>query len=76
MQSLVTEVAACSWEAAERFEDGHFDFVFIDASHDEESVRKDIAAWLPKIRQGGILAGHDISYPGVPGCGESTSAKL
>jgi len=43
--------------------------VFIDAAHDEESVRSDLAVWLPCIRRdGGIIAGHDYSaehWPGV-----------
>lgn len=41
------------------------DAVFIDADHREEAVRADIAAWLPIVKPGGILAGHDIDEPGV-----------
>lgn len=48
-----------SLEAAAHVEDGSFDFVYIDAAHDTESVRRDLEAWLPKVRAGGILAGHD-----------------
>lgn len=50
-----------SWEAAGIFREGQVTIAFIDAAHDYESVRKDIAAWWPKVRAGGILAGHD--YP-------------
>lgn len=41
--------------------------VFIDGDHSYESCRADIVAWLPKVRRGGILAGHDYSdtFPGV-----------
>ena len=46
--------------AASRIEDNSLDFVFIDASHDEESVKKDIEAWTPKVRKGGLISGHDI----------------
>jgi predicted alpha/beta hydrolase family esterase len=43
------------------------DFVFIDADHKYESVKADIAAWLPKVRPGGHIAGHDYhsDWPGV-----------
>lgn len=44
------------------------DFVFIDANHTYDDVRADILAWLPKVKPGGILAGHDYSpemFPGV-----------
>jgi hypothetical protein len=45
--------------AAETFKPASLDFVYIDGNHALEYVVADIAAWLPKIRPGGILAGHD-----------------
>jgi len=48
-----------SHEAAEEFEDGFFDFVYIDADHTYEGAKLDIQAWYPKIRKNGILSGHD-----------------
>lgn len=51
--------------AARLFDDGACDFVFVDADHEYESVKKDILAWLPKVRPGGLLAGHDMNFPGV-----------
>jgi len=39
--------------------DGAFDLVFIDADHSYQAVRDDVSAWRLKVRQGGILCGHD-----------------
>lgn len=58
----VREMRMYSEDAAKIIEDGSLDFVFIDAQHDYESVKKDIALWLPKVRPGGIISGHDYSY--------------
>lgn len=38
------------------------DLVYIDASHDYDSVKQDIALWLPHVRDGGIIAGHDYGF--------------
>jgi len=44
---------------SEEFERQSIDFVYIDAAHDYKSVWEDIRAWWPKIKMGGIIAGHD-----------------
>jgi hypothetical protein len=48
-----------SAQAAAQLEPGSLDFVYLDARHDEESVTRDLALWWPRIRVGGVLAGHD-----------------
>lgn len=52
-------MAKSSVEAAQEFEDGSIDFVFIDAAHDYDNVTADLTAWVHKVRPGGIIAGHD-----------------
>jgi len=46
-------------DAARDFPDEFFSFVYLDARHDEESVREDLLAWYPKLRVGGLFSGHD-----------------
>lgn len=55
-----------SVEAAMRAPDNGFDFVYIDARHDYESVKEDLNAWCAKVRPGGILAGHDYVDGDLP----------
>ena len=50
-----------SIKAANAFEDGSFDLVYIDAMHTYEAVKADIEAWLPKVRKGGFISGHDYN---------------
>lgn len=58
-------VKSDSAEFAGTFEDESVDFVFVDAGHTFELVSADIAAWWPKIRPGGVLAGDDFTWKGV-----------
>jgi hypothetical protein len=52
---------ATSVEAAGRVPDRSLDFVYIDARHDYDSVLEDLEAWFPKLRPGGLMAGHDYA---------------
>ena len=44
-----------------------FDLVFLDGDHSYSGLKADIEAWLPLVRPGGILCGHDFGgqFPGV-----------
>ena len=54
-----------SVEASKRYADASLDFCFIDANHEYGAVAADIDAWRPKVKPGGIIAGHDYcEWPG------------
>jgi predicted O-methyltransferase YrrM len=50
-----------SLDAAKHIPDGSLSMIYIDADHRYEAVKDDIAAWYPKIRIGGFIAGHDYN---------------
>ncbi len=54
-----------SIRAARCFREKSLSFVYIDASHGYDQVCADIAVWLPKIKPGGMIAGHDYDRDGV-----------
>jgi Protein of unknown function DUF115/Methyltransferase domain len=63
-------IKARSVNAAKTFDNGTLDFVFIDADHTYTGCKADIDAWLPKLKHGGLLCGHDygnteMPFPGV-----------
>lgn len=53
-------IRATSEEAAPRFADGSLDMVYVDADHSTEGITSDSALWWPKVRSGGVFAGHDF----------------
>lgn len=76
-EALARQVAAASGgravvlkmssvDAARQINDGSMDFVFLDGDHSYEGLKADIAAWLPKVRKGGWIGGHDIDNPEPP----------
>jgi predicted O-methyltransferase YrrM len=57
----VEVLAEPSTVAARRFSPGTVDRVFLDGSHDGASVADDLVVWSERLREDGILAGHDYS---------------
>jgi predicted O-methyltransferase YrrM len=45
--------------ASSIFPDKSLDMVFIDADHRYEFIKQDIELWYPKVKDKGIIAGHD-----------------
>lgn len=65
---LIDTIHRCDSTAASTlFEARSVDFVFVDGDHSRTGVLADLGAWVPKVRPGGLIAGHDHtpSHPGV-----------
>ena len=54
-------------EQASQYSAESLDFVYVDAQHTREDTEQILRAFVPKLRAGGVLAGHDYKtvYPGV-----------
>lgn len=50
-----------SVKAAALINDRSMDFVFLDGDHSYEGVKADLAAWVPKVKVGGWICGHDYA---------------
>lgn len=62
-----TVMRMTSLQAAKKMPDRSLDFVYIDSNHEASHVDADLRAWAPKVRLGGVLAGHDyFSNPKKP----------
>ena len=57
-----TIIRKTSMDAIKDFEDNSLDFVYIDANHDFLNFTMDLHYWMKKVRQGGIISGHDYAY--------------
>jgi hypothetical protein len=47
--------------AADDFPENHFDWVYVDTTHSYETTWRELRKYAPKVKKGGIIAGHDYS---------------
>ena len=66
VEDYYQDMKMTSMEAVNKFDDESLDFVFIDGSHEYKDIKDDIIHWLPKVKKGGVLAGHDYYFPPQP----------
>lgn len=59
VKDYIIPIRKSSVDASMDFNDSSISFLFLDAAHDYENVKKDLNAWKIKIKSGGILSGHD-----------------
>ena len=65
VKGVINPVRASSIIASQMYEPNSLDFIFIDASHDEMSVKHDLTYWTPRLKENGLIAGDDADSEGV-----------
>ena len=63
-----------SLDVVGEFPDQFFDFIYLDGNHNLWAIEADIAAWFPKMKPGGLFAGHDY-VEDCPTYGVQTAVK-
>lgn len=62
-----TIVRKHSIDAAAAVPSRSLDFVYVDANHGYDAVTEDLTIWMPKVKAGGFVAGHDYRvFPNKP----------
>lgn len=71
VQHFVRPLRGDSKRMAANFDDHSLDSIFVDGDHTYAGCRADLEAWLPKLKRGGRIAGHDA----VPGEGVEKAVR-
>lgn len=59
IDQLPNQIFGCSWDIGKDWHYGELDMVFVDGDHSYEGCSKDIEAWLPHVKNHGIMVFHD-----------------
>jgi hypothetical protein len=65
IENFINVYVMSSERASKFYQDNSISFIYIDASHEYEYVKNDIHTWYPKVKTGGIIAGHDYGLESV-----------
>jgi hypothetical protein len=52
-----------SVDMASHVDDDSLSLVYLDADHSYNGVMTDLNTWFPKLKKGGVMAGHDFMSP-------------
>jgi predicted O-methyltransferase YrrM len=69
----VVKIRGLSWEVGW---DQPIDLLFVDGDHSHQAVARDMAAFLPYLRPGGVALFHDYKPEGKPGVKDNIDTKL
>lgn len=73
---MIEVIPLDSLKASCKFNGGSLDMVFIDSSHEYELTRAEIILWYDKLKDGGLLCGHDFFSNENPGVGQAVKELL
>ncbi len=59
LEDRITTLKKLTTEACDDIENDSLDFIFLDATHTYNALKLDILSWLPKVKKGGLISGHD-----------------
>lgn len=60
LRDIITTIESESINCIEKIPIKEFNFIFIDADHKYEPVKRDIEYLFPYVKSGGVIAGHDF----------------
>ena len=58
---VINPIRKRSHDAAISYKNRSLDFIFLDGSHEYKDVLLDLQLFYPKLKRGGIIAGHDYA---------------
>lgn len=65
LRAFIGVIRDNSEDVPQHLSDSTIDFLFIDGDHTYEAVKRDIKLWLPKVKKGGVISGHDYDLESV-----------
>jgi len=65
VKSCIKPIRSSSFIASNQFKNESVDFIFVDGDHSYQAVFMDLNLWWPKLKVGGIMAGHDFWAPQI-----------
>ena len=57
----IKTIVSTSDDAVEKLEGSKYDFIYLDGLHTYEGVKNDIINYLPLVKDGGVIGGHDYT---------------
>jgi len=61
IESGIVEInLGLSVDVGARFKNDYFDWIYVDTNHSYQTTINELETWRPKVKEGGIIAGHDF----------------